>query len=806
MRNLTRREEKRRTEDDPAMLQSLVPYQFIAAESDEAENLSHDYLRHWWHTLQQHVGFIATLTILATLAIVVYELRQPDEYEAKARIEVDRGKGALEVNNNAFTLDGSSDDSVYFNTQLQILTSLGLLRRVAKTLDLEHNDAFLHPTLAFKHSAWQELLQMVGLNGKEKKDPAPQNDVLLTTTVAAATAREDLREAKSLEPYVGSLMKGLKAEPIKETRTDVKETRLIDISFNHSDPQIAAKVVNAIADASAYMNLERRSEASKAAADFLQKRIAELQSQIRDAEEEQLSYAQKNQIISLGGDKNTVVDRLAGLNRELLDAENERGQAEAAYQAALAPNAAEAMAGAVTKQNLESKLGDLRQRRAQLLVENTEEWPEVKEIDKQIAVVEQQMKDQRSSAAADMRKTLETRYRQALTREQTLRDAFNKQQNVTITQNQAAGNYNMMQQGIDTNKGILQALLQHKKENDIAQAGLSNSIHVIDYAAAPEQPVGPKRLRNVGLAFVLSLGFAIACVLMRDRLDNTFKSIAEVERKLRVPALAIAPSKGGLVRGGLLSTMQPQAVIGNGHGRPELLLGNSNPFTAEVYRHLRATLMLDRDGCELKSLLVTSSLPGEGKTTTAINIAITLAESGANVLLIDGDLRRPSLHEIFNVTNEQGLSTALSDGLTASDLSSIIKKPELGELSLLTSGPPLKNPAKVLGHERLRQLLAMLESQFTHIVIDSPPIVAFADSLILGAEVDGVLMVVQGGKSPQEIVVRSMKLLDDVDAVILGVVLNNTKLQPIDSYYHRYYHEYYQSSEAKATSRSAEIS
>ena len=811
MRDLTRNGAKNRslqTQDDAAMIQSLVPYDLSPPGGDEVENLSSEYLRRYWHAVRRNLWLVAGLTIFATLAVAVYETRKPDQYQARARIEIGRENAAPGLNATANSNGGSSDDSVYFNTQLQILTSSALLRRVVKTLDLEHDDALLHPTLTVKRSPWQGLLRLVGLSREESKDPAPKSNVPLTTSVASATSREDLGEAKRLEPFVGALMKGLNVEPIKETRTEIKETRLIDISFNHNDPQVTAKVVNAIADVSVYMNLERKSETSAIATDFLQKRIAELQTQIRRDEEQLLSYAGKNQIISLDASQNTVVERLAGLNRELLQAENERGQAEAAYKTALAPHAAEAMAVEITKlsNNQESKLAELRQRRVQLLVENTEEWPEVKEIDKQILEVENQIKDQRASAAANMRKTLETRYRQTLAREQSLRGTFNEQRKVTIAQNQAAISYKIMQQEIETNKGILQSLLQHAKENDIAQAGLSNSIHVIDYATAPGQPVGPKRLRNVGLAFILSLGFAIGCVLLRENLDNTFRSIADIERKSHVPALAIVPTAGGLVQSGVLSTVRPLALIGNGHSRPELLLSNPSPVIAEVYRQLRTTLLLSRDGCELKSMLVTSSLPGEGKTTTAINTAISLAESGANVLLIDGDLRRPSLHKIFNVNNERGLSTALSNGLTASDLLSIITRPELGELSLLTSGPSLKNPTKLFSHERLRQLLTALESEFTHIVIDSPPIVPFADGVILSAAVDGVLMVVQGGKSPQEIVLRSMKLLDDVDAVILGVVLNNTRLQPLDTYYQTYCQQYYQSPEAKAAGLSSKIS
>jgi capsular exopolysaccharide synthesis family protein len=291
---------------------------------------------------------------------------------------------------------------------------------------------------------------------------------------------------------------------------------------------------------------------------------------------------------------------------------------------------------------------------------------------------------------------------------------------------------------------------------------------------------------------------------VREGFDNTFRSLADVENKLRMPALAIVPSVG-VKRHGVLSMGRPLALIGNGHGRahPELLLGRPIPTIMEIYRQLRAALLLSRDGRELKSLLVTSSLPGEGKTTTAINIAISLAESGANVLLIDGDLRRPTLHTIFEVDNERGFSSALSEGLTGSDLFSVIKKSEMADLSLLTSGPSPENPTKLFDHEKLCQLLATLKSKFTHLVIDSPPILPFADGVILGAEIDGVIMVVQGGATPREIVLRSMQLLDDVDASILGVVLNNTKLQPIDRYYHKYYHKYYQNAEDKATSLSS---
>jgi capsular exopolysaccharide synthesis family protein len=559
---------------------------------------------------------------------------------------------------------------------------------------------------------------------------------------------------------------------------------------------VAAKVVNAVVDTFVLMNLEKKNETSDTTSLYLTKRIAELQQEIRTGEERLVNYGKNNQILSLTDSQNVVVERLAGLNRQLLEAENERKAAEAALRAAQSPGAAESLVEVDTKnRDIESKLAELRQKRAELLVENTEEWPAVKEIQEQISVLEKQIKETRSRASSNLLSVLETRFRQAKAKEDALRDDFNKQKGETLTQNEAAIQYKIIQQEIETNKQLLNGLLQRSKENDVVAAGTPNNIFVVDHALAPDFPIGPARMRAVMLAFFTSLGFGVGLALFLEYLDDTLRTTDDVERMLRLPALAVIPAASGASRRKLLPAVSAlQARNGNGSGSPntELLFNlDSRSPMAEAYRQLRTSVLLSTAGRAPKTLLVTSSLPGEGKTTTAVNTAFTLAQTGASVVIIDADMRRPRLHGIYEVPNREGLSTILSSEMNEAEMLSTVEQHAQSGVYVLTSGPIPPNPAELIGSEQMRRLLNLLESTFTHIIVDSPPISSFTDGVLISAMVDGVLLVVHGGKSSRHVVRRSKQLLIDVGAKIFGVVLNNVSLRGNDYYY---YHRYYQSS------------
>ncbi|HSS19404.1 MAG TPA: polysaccharide biosynthesis tyrosine autokinase [Pyrinomonadaceae bacterium] len=777
---------------EPATEAPATPHSYNYGVDPNAESEIH--LIDYWRAVRKRLWLVIGIVTLVTMLSVIYVARKPDIYQANARVQVDLENSGALVGKAPYFF-GPTNDPVYFNTQLQILISPGLMRRVVKTLDLEHHPEFFKGSSTQKRSTWQTIKGMVGLGGAPKPETNQEKDQLELRTVAAATGDEDLAEAKRLAPLVAAILGGLKVEPVKETRGLYKETRLIDITFTHTDPEVAAKVVNAIAATYIYNNLEKKGETNTSTGEILQKRIAELQGQIRTNEEKLVSYAKSNEIVSLEPSQNTVVERLAGLNKQLLDAEDARILAESQYNAAKTPGSANALAEADAKQvnETEVKLADFRQKRAQLLVDATDEAPEVKEVDQQIAELERQIKDLRTRKGATLLTNLETQYRQTMAREQELRKSYEKQRAETLSQNQAAINYRIIQQEIATNKTLLDNLLQRAKENDVIMASKPNNISVVDYAITPDGPIGPNRTRTVFIALFMSFGLGIGLALLLEYLDDTVHSTDEVERLLHLPALAVIPSALGNNKRRLLSGPGAlQKRNGNPAENSELLMNvDSRSPLAESYRHLRTSVLLSTAGRAPRSLLVTSSLPGEGKTTTAVNTAVSLAQTGASVVIIDADMRRPRLRSIFALSERAGLSSILSSEMSESEVLAVITPEPTTGLNLLTAGPIPPNPAELLGSEQMRRLLGILQANFTHVVVDSPPINSFTDGVLISSMVDGVLLVVHGGRSSRHVVKRSRQLLHDVGAKIFGVVLNNVNLQSHDYYY---YHRYYGSS------------
>jgi capsular exopolysaccharide synthesis family protein len=769
-----------------------MPYQG-PYRMDTAEDKVH--LLDYWRSIRKRLWLVIGITVLLTSLVAIYQSRKPDIYEAHSQVLVDpeRIDPSLADKNSPVTLFGSNDQT-YLGTQLQILTSDSLLRKVIKKLDLENNKDFLVTKAQKNNSLWESFKRTIGLGEKEKTKNTDEVPVDASTS---SSGNEDLGEAQRLAPYVKALKKTLTVEPVRESRLQIKETRLIYISYQNTDPVIAAKVVNTLAETYALQNDERKKASTTTTSDYLKKRIEELNVDVKKDSDALVAYAKDKNIINLSGEDNIVLNRLATLNTALIKAENERKQAEAEFNAANIDDGAKALVIDETLRRYldetDLRIAQLEQKKAELLVENTEAWPPVIETNNAIKILQEQKANALKQVGANRLVVLKTKLNQMKEIEKKLKEAFETQKKVAIIQNQNGINYGIIKQRLETNQSLLKDLQEKQRQNLIQQAGTPNNISVADYSIVPEEPIGPRRLMSVMVAFVLSLGLGCGLALFLEYLDDTVRSTDDVENLLRLPALAVIPAIENTQRKKLLLAGSNQSNSSTALQQSELLLkADSRSSLAEAYRQLRTSILLSSAGHAPKTLLITSSVPSEGKTTTAVNTATTLAQTGASVLVVDADMRRPRLHTIFQKDNREGLSTILSSEMTEGEIFSVIKRHENTSLHLLTSGPIPPNPAELIGSEQMRRLIKMLERNFTHVVIDSPPIASFTDGVLVSSLVDGVLLVVHAGKSSRGIVRRSRQLLHDVGAKIFGVVLNNVNVKSQDGYY--YYQSYYHQS------------
>ncbi|HEX5885482.1 MAG TPA: polysaccharide biosynthesis tyrosine autokinase, partial [Pyrinomonadaceae bacterium] len=387
---------------------------------------------------------------------------------------------------------------------------------------------------------------------------------------------------------------------------------------------------------------------------------------------------------------------------------------------------------------------------------------------------------------------LRAKYEASKAHEESIRQMYGQQRGVTDQQTRDQIEMAAYTQRLETNKQYLSTLMQKQREVQIAQGDKGSEVSIENYSRVPRSPVGPPRLRNVIIAFILSLVAGIGLAFLLDFLDDTVKSLDDIDRYIHLPALAMIPAGRGPV-----SRLKgiPQANPGPSDSTALAMVDDVRSPIAESYRHLRTSLLLSSAGQPPRTILVTSSQPSEGKTTTAINTAFMLAQTGAEVLIIDCDLRRPRLHTQFEVSNAKGLTTWLSGEKNLDALLQVYSKTP--NLKVLTSGPVPPNPAELLGSEEMRRLLGQLTERFAHIIIDSPPAISFTDASILSTMVDGVMLVVHGGRSSRAVVRRAKQQLLDVGAHIFGVVLNNVKLETQDYYYSGYYSGNYYSTETE---------
>ncbi|HLR04542.1 MAG TPA: polysaccharide biosynthesis tyrosine autokinase [Pyrinomonadaceae bacterium] len=734
-------------------------------------------VREYLYVILKRKWLILSLVLVVTSLVTIQVYRQPSVYEGGTTIRIE-SKPAPVLATGQVIINAPADAN-FWGTQLKLLQNPQLARQVVLSLELQKDPSFLGGQA--QSSVFASLKRIFA--GERTATPPAQNPAAEQTVTTDEMKERQLtpQELAALEPYEDAIVGSETIEPIIGTS-------LVTIKYQHTDPALAQRIANTLADVFVQNNRERLDIGTSKAEEALAQEIAKYQDKVKKGQDARFAFAKEHDL-PLGPESgpNIEVVRDSTYSGQLLNAENERRNFLAVYEAAR--NAPDPFANPEVQKDeriikLREKISDLKDKLTSLRQKYTDEWPEVKQVRAQIDDLEIELK----KAPVEVLASMKSRADAAAAHEKSLEKAYSVQHGKTVSQTRNVIELAIKTQELATDQQYLNTLMQKRREVTQGGADRGTDVRVETYSRMPHEPVGPQRMRNIMIAFVLALVAGIGLAFLLDYLDDTVKSLDDIDRYIHLPALALIPSVRSEKRLRGAEPLKPSDTTALA-----MVTDVRSPI-AESYRHLRTSLLLSSAGTPPKTILVTSSQPSEGKTTTAINTAFMLAQTGADVLIIDCDLRRPRLHSHFNLSNTRGLTNCLSGESDVEELLQTYDK--LPKLKLLTSGPIPPNPAELLGSEEMRKLLVSLSEKFTHIIVDSPPAISFTDSSILSTFVDGVILVVHGGRSSRAVVRRAKQQLLDVGAHIFGVVLNNVKLESTDYYYNSYYSSYYRTDEA----------
>jgi len=748
----------------------------LPVESESEFNLG-EYLA----MVRRHWKLVAAASLVCTAAGAIHYAITPKAYMATATIQIERRTLAPALSSQAPWLE-SYFDAEYYPTEYKLLESRGLAERVVKRLDLLADPAF---------------------------------NPRATGRAAAVTADDD---QAALGGLAERLRGGLGVEP-------VRSTQLVEITYRASSPAFAARAANGFADAFIDMGIEYRFTSAGKTSSFLNSQIEALKKELDDKEAKLQAFSRRTDIVTMEPSSNVTLQRLQALNNSYIDAKNARIDKEASYQGLLtAPpeTIADSLQPGVVGSLRSDELKMERDYDTKLKVYKPE-WPAMVELKGEIEKNKQHISAVVHEAVETARKSAYAAYATALRQEQAIEAEINKLKSQAMDQNSQAAEFQNLGVEIKTRRELLDKLMREQSENEV-QARLQDTrdsnVHIVDRALVPGGPFYPSLRKDVSYGLLFGLLIGVGAALLIEFLDRTVKTAEEVERKIGLPTLAVIqdideagraygysgrygygygygygaepvpvarvrPGRGAkeAAAAGSAAAGAPGSGIATGPaGWLERKKGNGNSPTqielvphelprtqiSEAYRSLRTALLLS-SARELKVVAVTSAAAGEGKTATTTNLAIVLAQLGRPVLIVDADLRKPRLHQVFKISNQTGLVSHLTSNVDADE---IVLPTTIPNLWITPSGPIAPNPSELLSSDRMFDWLRAARTRFEYIIIDTPPALAVTDATIVGVIADGVVLTLRSGKVTREEARLCRDRLRQADVRILGAVLN----------------------------------
>ncbi|HUO34597.1 MAG TPA: polysaccharide biosynthesis tyrosine autokinase [Candidatus Acidoferrum sp.] len=694
--------------------------------------------------LRKHQWLILTFLLAVVTIVTIASFKMKPVYEAAARVEVDRESQSLQPFQDSNPYDGYIDLDNYLETQAKILQSETLALQTIRSLDLERYPEFG--------------------GGPNVTLGNPDGDITKRPAI--------------LSTFLGRLS-------VKR----VPNSRLIEVKFEAESPQLAAQIVNTHLQNYIEENFRSKYDATSQASNWLSSELEELRIKVEKSEDARIAYERENQIWQIDEKQDITTQKLADLSKAVTDAQTDLAQKEALYRMADAGNVGalpEAENNTVLEDLLKKK-SDLDEQYADAINLYGPNFPKVERLAAQQKQVNADLKKEEQTLFEGVKQ----QYMTAKSHVELLKQQLDQQKAEANDLAEKLVQYHILQHDADSNKQLYDDLQQKLKEAAITSGLRSSNIRVVDPALAPASPARPQKARNILLAFLVGLVGGVGLALFREYLDNTVKSPDDIENLTGLPSLAVVPSlPDSSANQNRISRIAKEATALATSGPRVELLSYVQPKSqiSEAFRALRTSLLLSQAEHPPQVILVTSALPREGKTTAAVNLAVTLAQLGDRTLLLDSDMRKPGVRRALNLTTgkDAGLSSYLAGVSSLEEV--CVAHPTISNLTALTTGPIPPSPADLLSSHRMAEAIAELRRRFKFIVIDSPPVMAATDAVILSAHTDGVLLVVRSGETPKEAFTRTRDLLSAVKSRLLGVVLNAVDSSAPDYYYsYRYY-------------------
>jgi len=745
--------------------------------------------------VRRHWRLVAAFCLTTLIAAAIHFSITPKEYVAAATIQIERRSSTPVLGADQNPLLENYWDLEYYPTQYKLLESRGLAERVARNLDLP-NDASFNPRAALARA-------------REAKKPTADDDEAILGRLA------------------DQLRGGLVVDP-------VRNTQLVALSYRSANPEFAARAANAFAEAFIDMGIENRFATAGKASSFLTAQVNTLKLEIEDREKQLQSFSRKSEIVTLDPSSNVLLQRLEALNNDYMAAKKARFEKEARYNEVLA-SPKETVADTLSAGLVSSLRTD------QLKLESEYEtklktfkpdWPAMVALKSEIEKGRQHIASVVEEMVAKAKGNAYAEYQTAQRQEGALQAELNGMKTEAIDQSSTALAFGNLKVEIETRRTLLNELLKKQSETEVAarlQDTRDSNIHIIDRALVPGGPFRPSLRQDLTYGLLLGLLLGIGSALLIEFLDRTIKTPEEIERRLALPTLAVIPDLNEAARGyGYLARygyayggeprerprVRPRKVAKGAKGGPALLekkkggaiestqielVPHERPRTpiSEAYRSLRTALLLS-SADELKIVAVTSAEASEGKTATAANLAVVLAQLGRQVLVVDCDLRKPRMHQVFKVSNRVGLVNQLTGGIDSEEM---FLPTEVPNLYVTPSGPIPPNPSEILASDRMREWLKQARSRFDFVIVDTPPALAVTDATIVGAFADGVVLTLASAKVTREEARACRDRLRMADVRVLGAVLNRYRAtQGSLGKRYRYYESYGSFEEERAGS------